>query len=69
MLFYIFSAIGVICIIIGVLFIFKPMIIVKFNEVGNKVIFIEDTVLMYPRIFGGIMFLVSLYLMYVGWSR
>lgn len=65
MVFYIFEIIGLISIITGILFIFNPILLIKLNEIGNKVIFVDKPLLIYPRTFGGILLVVSLYLIYI----
>jgi len=69
MLFYVFIILGVLSIIVGLIFMINPRLIIKLNEFGNKVIFVDDAVLLYPRVFGTIMLFVSLYLLYIGWKN
>ncbi|MFC1556187.1 hypothetical protein ACFL67_03805 [candidate division KSB1 bacterium] len=66
MLEYAIIVLGAISVFIGLLFIINPKALIKLNEIGNNVIFDERKLLMYPRIFGGVMFALSLYLIYLG---
>jgi len=66
MLFYVFLVGGILCILLGLLFLIKPTIIIRLNEIGNKVIFVDNALLIYPRVFGGFLLLASIYIIYSG---
>lgn len=59
------AAIGLPGIIMGLLFIVRPSLIIKFNMVGNKVLFHDNSLLVNPRITGFLMLPVSIYIIYI----
>ena len=60
--------IGAISILIGLIFLINPRLLIKFNEVGNQIIFEEKIILNYPRILGIILSAVSAYIVYLGFT-
>ncbi len=64
-LFYLFVITGAVCIIFGLIFMIKPAALVKINTLGNRVILFKNENLLYPRILGGIVLLLSAYLIYL----
>ncbi|RKY84103.1 hypothetical protein DRQ09_09085 [candidate division KSB1 bacterium] len=60
-----FLLIGLVSIITGIIFLVKPAIFVKINEVGNTVIFSEKSVYSNPRFFGVILVIISIILFFV----
>lgn len=60
--------IGVICILIGLIFLINPRLLIKFSEVGNKLIFEQKNILNYPRILGIILSILSVYMIYLGFT-
>jgi len=64
-LFYVFMILGIISIILGLIFIFKPLLLVKLSEVGNRVVFSERVVYSNPRFFGIILIVLSAFIFYL----
>ncbi len=64
-LFYLFVITGVICIIFGLIFMVKPAALIKLNTLGNKVILFKNENLLYPRILGALVIILSGYLIYL----
>ena len=65
MILYVFLIIGTLSIFIGVTFIIKPKLIIKFSEISNKVIITDEQILHYPRSLGVAILFASLFVLYV----
>ncbi|MFC1726328.1 hypothetical protein ACFL4T_11930 [candidate division KSB1 bacterium] len=61
-----FMMLGVITALIGLVFIIKPRLLIKFNETGNRIVFEERHILNYPRLLGAVVSLISTYMIYLG---
>jgi len=68
-LFYIFLILGSISIIFGFIFIFKPEILIKLSEVGNRVVFSEKAVYANPRFFGIVLVIIATAIFYLDFKR
>ena len=62
----IFTIFGGITSLIGLVFIYNPRLLIKFNETGNRIIFEERHILNYPRLLGVAVSLISIYMIYLG---
>ena len=65
MIFYIFLIIGMLSIFIGIIFFVKPEILIKFSEIGNKIIITDEQILCYPRCLGIVLLAISIYILYI----
>lgn len=57
-------SVGIISFLVGVLFLIKPLLLIRISNVGNKVLFTDEKIETHPRIFGSIILAVSLTILY-----
>jgi len=65
---YLFGIIGAISVVIGIIFFAKPRLLIKFNEVGSRIVFSERKILNFPRVLGIVLSVLSLYMIYLGFT-
>lgn len=58
------KSIGIISFLIGILFIIKPILLIRISTIGNKVLFTDEKIETHPRIFGSIILAVGLTILY-----
>ena len=56
--------IGAISLVMGILFVIKPILLVRLSDLGNRVIFSDEKVDSHPRIFGAILLSAGFYIIY-----
>lgn len=57
-------SVGIISFLVGVLFVIKPLLLIRISNIGNKVLFTDEKIETHPRIFGSIILAVSLTILY-----
>lgn len=56
--------IGIVSFLSGMLFVTKPLVLIRISNIGNKILFSDEKIETYPRIFGSILLAVGLTILY-----
>lgn len=61
--------IGIIAIVFGILFIFKPKLLEKLNEFGNRIITTDEFAIIYRHISGVLLIIIGIILFIIAFSE